>query len=231
MTSPRPLRKVRYYPVFLDIQKRPCLVVGGGPVAERKVLSLLSAGARVTVISPRATKGIIELAKKGLITLQKREFAPGLLKGFFLVIAATGSREVNEALWREAEEEGVIINVVDDPAHCSFIMPSVVDRGSLLIAISTSGKSPYLSRTLREELEAVIGTEYETFVEILGAARKKLLKTSLSRDKKESIIKDLVKSPLPGLIRAGDIRGINAILMAKLGRGFSLSRLGIKIKG
>lgn len=226
---PAPLRQVRYYPVFLDIQKRPCLVIGGGLVAERKAQSLLSAGALVTVVSPRVTKNIGQLAKAGRLTLLKKEFSAGDLKGFFLVIAATDSKDVNEAAWSEAQMQGTIINVVDDPAHCSFIMPSVVDRGSLLVAISTSGKSPYLSRTLREELEGIIGTEYETFVEVLGAVRKKLLKTSLSHDKKESIIKDLVKSPLPGLIRAGNIREINRILLERLGKGYSLSRLGIKI--
>ncbi|MBI2400493.1 MAG: hypothetical protein HYV23_05475 [Deltaproteobacteria bacterium] len=109
-------------------------------------------------------------------------------------------------------------------------MPSVVDRGSLTVAISTSGKSPLLARRLREELEKIIGTEYETLVEIRGAARKKLLKTGLSRDKKESIIKDLVGSPLPDLIRAGDVRGINEVLREKLGKGYALSMLGIKIK-
>lgn len=229
LTSPR-IQKMRYYPVFLDIQNRPCLVVGGGPVAERKVLGLLSAGAKVTVVSPRTTKKLGELAKEDRVKHQKGRFTPGMLKGFFLAIAATDSKEVNAAVWMEAEALGLPVNVVDDPAHCSFIMPSVVDRGALTVAISTSGKSPLLARRLREELEKIIGTEYETLVEILGAVRKKLLKTGLSRDKKESIIKDLVGSPLPGLIRAGDVRGINEALRARLGKGYALSNLGIKIK-
>lgn len=229
LTSPR-IQKMRYYPVFLDIQNRPCLVVGGGPVAERKVLGLLSAGAKVTVVSPRTTKKLGELAKEDRVKHQKGRFTPGMLKGFFLAIAATDSKEVNAAVWMEAEALGLPVNVVDDPAHCSFIMPSVVDRGSLTVAISTSGKSPLLAQRLREELEKIIGTEYETLVEILGAVRKKLLKNGLSRDKKESIIKDLVGSPLPGLIRAGDVRGINEALRARLGKGYALSNLGIKIK-
>lgn len=206
-------------------------MVGGGAVAERKALGLLSAGALVTVVSPRATKGLSRLAKEGQIRLLKKGFSPGDLEGFFLVMAAAGSREVNEAAWDGARTRGQLVNVADDPQRCSFILPAVVDRGPLVVAISTSGRSPALARALREELEEAIGGEYETFVEILGAARKKLLKSSPGRDKKESIIKDLVASPLPGLIRAKDVRGVNRVLMSILGKGNSLSRLGIKIKG
>lgn len=221
---------MRYYPVFLDINGRPCVVVGGGKVAERKVNGLLGAGASVTVISPAATKSLKGLASKGRIKLNKARFRPGMIEGFFLAFAATDSREVNEAVWKEAQERGVPVNAVDDPAHCSFIMPAVVDRGSLTVAISTSGKSPLLARLLREGLETVIGTEYETLVEILGAVRKKLLKTRLSRDKKESIIKDLLNSQLPEMIRDGNSRGVNEALRKTAGQGYSLSRLGVKIK-
>jgi precorrin-2 dehydrogenase/sirohydrochlorin ferrochelatase len=221
---------VRYYPVFLDILNRPCVVVGGGAVAGRKAKSLLAAGALVTVVSPRVTKTLGKLAKDGKLAHNKGRFTPGMLKGFFICIAATDSPAVNEAVWTEAESLGIPVNVVDDPARCSFIMPSVVDRGSLTIAISTSGKSPLLARLLREKLEGIIGTEYETLVEILGALRKKLLKTGLSHDKNESIIRDLMNSPLPGLIRAGNARGINEVLRAALGKGYALSSLGIKIK-
>ena len=181
-------------------------------------------------MSPRATKGILKLAREGSITLQKREFTPESLKGFVLCFAATDSIEVNESVWREAIKLGVPVNVVDDPAHCSFIVPSVVDRGDLTIAISTSGRCPALSRSIREKLEEILGTEYETLVEILGAIRRKLLKTGLSRDKKESIIRDLVKSPLPALIRDKDTRGINGILRATVGKGYALSSLGVRIK-
>jgi len=221
---------VRYYPVFLDIKGRPCLVVGGGTVAERKVFSLLAAGANVTVMSPKATRGLAELARQGRITLLKKAFTQGSLKGFVLCFAATGSAGVNEAVWHEAQKLGVPVNVVDDPAHCSFIVPSVVDRGALTIAISTSGKSPALARSIRLKLEDAIGEEYGPLVEVLGAVRKKLLKTGLNRDKKESIIRDLVKSPLPGLIRSRDLRGINALLRAALGKGYSLGALGVRIK-
>lgn len=220
-----------YYPVFLDLKDKPCLMVGGGKVAERKTLSLLAAGAKVLLIGTRVTEALERLSSKGSIKVRKRPYRQGDVKGRLLVIAATGSKRVNEQVYRDATAAGIFVNVVDDPERCSFIVPSVVDRGALLIAISTSGKSPYLARVLREELEACIGEEFEAFVEILGAARKKLLKSSLSHDKKESIIKDLVKSPLPGLIKEGRVREIDSVLKGLLGEAYTLSRLGVGIKG
>src|SRR4030067_1213504 len=121
LTSLR-IRNMRYYPVFLDIKNRPCLVVGGGLVAERKVLGLLAAGSLVTVVSPRTTKPLGELAKKGRLKHHRERFKPGSLKGFFLAIAATDSSAVNTAVWTEDEAMGLPVNVVEDPAHCSVSM-------------------------------------------------------------------------------------------------------------
>lgn len=221
---------MRYYPVFLDIRKKPCVVVGGGAVAQRKALCLLSAGASVTVISPRVTKALKTLADRNGLTIIKRKYRPGDLAGSLLAISATDSEEVNRAVFEEATLSNVLVNVVDDPAHCGFIVPSVIDRGSLVIAISTSGKSPYLARALREGLEKSIGTEYGTFVEILGAVRKKLLKSGMTRDKKERVIKDLVKSSIPSLLKEGDTEEVNSVLKNIVGAGCSLSTLRIKIK-
>ena len=220
-----------YYPVFLYLKDKPCLMVGGGKVAERKTLGLLKAGAKVTLVGTRVTEALERLSRNGSIKVQKRPYRQGDVKGHLLVIAATGSKKVNEQVYREAQGEGVFVNVVDDPERCSFIVPSVVDRGALLIAISTSGKSPYLARVLREEIEACIGMEFAAFADILGAARKKLLKSGLSHDKKERIIKDLVNSPLPGLIKDGRLREINSVLKSLLGDGYSLSKLGVDIRG
>lgn len=220
---------MRYYPVFLDLKGRKCLVVGGGSVAERKALALLAAGAAVSVVSPKATRALQGLARDGKIALEKRPYRTGDARGRFLVVAAAGSSRVNEAAWQDAEAEKALVNVVDDPERCSFIVPSIVDRGSLVIAISTSGKSPYLARLLREELEECIGAEYEAFVEILGAARKKLLKSGLSHDKKERIIKDLVKSPIPALLREGRAREASSVLKRTL--GCTISGLGLDKKG
>lgn len=221
---------MRYYPVFLDLKDRPCLVVGGGAVAERKALGLLNAGAKVTVIAPSVTKALKRLSVERTISLEKRAYRRGDELGRSIVIAATGAQEVNEAVYRASRAAGILVNVVDDPARCSFIVPSVVDRGALLIAVSTSGKSPYLARALREALEGCIGAEYEAFIEILGAARKKLLKTGLSRDKKERIIKALVKSPIPELLKEGRTREVNSILRGALGEGYTVSRLGVRLR-
>ncbi|MBI5642351.1 MAG: bifunctional precorrin-2 dehydrogenase/sirohydrochlorin ferrochelatase [Deltaproteobacteria bacterium] len=222
---------MRYYPVFADIKDKPCKVIGGGKVAERKVEGLLKAGASVTVISPRISKTLDSLAKKGSISLIKRRYREGDLTGVFLAVSASDSESVNKTVYNEALRAGILINTVDDPERCSFIVPSVVDRGSLIIAISTSGKSPALARKLREGLEKTIGGEYETFVDILGAVRKKLLKSNMNHVKKERVFKALVNSPIPGWIKEKDFRKVEGFLVELLGKGYTLSGAGIKLKG
>lgn len=220
---------MRYYPIFADIVKRPCVVVGGGEVAERKVESLLSAGASVTVVAPKATNRLKALEKKGAVKIIKRKYRKGDLKGAFLAVSASDSRPANEAVYEEAVERGILVNVVDDPLHCNFIVPSVVDRGSLLIAISTSGKSPSLARSIRLELEKTVGEEYGTFVEILGRVRNKLLKTEANNVKKERVINALVTSRIPVWIKSNSGREVNRLLVSLLGPGFTLSKLGIRL--
>lgn len=222
---------MRYYPVFLDLKNKPCVVVGGGEVAFRKAESLLSAGAAVAVIAPKTGKDILALAKKGAIRLVKRGYKEGDLKGAFLVISATGSKEVNRAVYKDASKAGTLINVVDDPELCGFIVPSIIDRGNLLIAISTSGLSPLLAKALREELEGYIGEEYGEFVEVLGAVRRKLLKNGANRVKKEGVMKELVYSPIPLWLSSGEARKINSFLKKHVGVGYTLSKLGIRLKG
>ncbi|MBI2412236.1 MAG: bifunctional precorrin-2 dehydrogenase/sirohydrochlorin ferrochelatase [Deltaproteobacteria bacterium] len=123
---------MRYYPVFLDIKGRQCLVIGGGAVALRKIEGLLSAGAEVTVVSPTASKAVKGLADKGSIELIKRKYQEGDLIGVFLAVSASNDRAVNASVYNEAQKRGVLINTVDDPERCSFIVPSIVDRDPLL---------------------------------------------------------------------------------------------------
>ena len=174
---------MRIYPGFLDIKHRSAVVLGGGAVAERKVAGLLAAGAAVTVISPRAVRALELLAGKKQIKLVKKAYWEGALEGAFFVVCAASSKGVNEAGAREARARGLLLNVVDAPEECGFIVPSVVDRGSLVVAISTSGKSPALAKRLREGLADVIGGGDETFGDLLGSGGKKVLK----RKKKNSI--------------------------------------------
>ncbi|MEK6790254.1 MAG: bifunctional precorrin-2 dehydrogenase/sirohydrochlorin ferrochelatase [Deltaproteobacteria bacterium] len=195
----------RYYPIFVDLVGRPCVVVGGGSVAQRKARSLVASGALVTVISPRQTPGIISLAAKGRLTLVARRYKKGDVKGAFLVIAATDSEETNRAIAEEARLGKAMVNVVDSPLLCDFIAPSVVLRGPLALAISTSGACPALAKKLRKDLEKVIGKEYAIFTDMLAVVRDNLLKNRVGRVKKERIIKTLINSPAVEWIKAGQV--------------------------
>lgn len=216
---------MRYYPLFLDIRDKPCVVIGGGKVAERKAGGLLKAGARVVVISPDLTLQLKKLAQTGKISHIRRTYRKGDLKGKSLAIAASGSREANRAVFEEAQNLKIMVNTVDDPLLSSFIVPSVVDRHPLAIAVSTSGQCPALSKKLRKKLEKEIGKEYASFAEILGAVRTKLLKERVNRDKKDRIIAALVSSDIPALIKRRAKRKIEALV--KKVSGYTLFDLGI----
>lgn len=220
---------MRYYPVFLDIKNKPCVVVGGGKVAERKVLQLLSSGAVVTVISPTLTIGLSKLKNEKKINHTRRGYRAGDLAGAQLVVAASGAKSANRAAFDEATSLGVQVNTVDDPERCSFIVPSVINRGGLTIAISTAGKAPAMAKALRRELEKSVGPEYAVAVEIIGAVRKHLLKKGADRDKKERVINTLASSDIPRLVSENSRAGINGLLAGLLGEGFTLSKLGIKL--
>lgn len=142
------------YPIVLQLEGRPCLVVGGGAVAERKARELLAAGAAVTVVAPQLSPGLCELAREKAIASKRRRYRRGDVGGFFLAIAATDSSEANRRIHREAVRRRVLINAVDDPERSSFLMPALVRRGRLLVAVSTSGAVPYFARELRRFLEA-----------------------------------------------------------------------------
>jgi len=166
------------YPVNLILKDIPCLVVGGGILAERKVNSLLNADAKVTLISPFITNKLKALKKDNLILHSERNYRNGDLEGFFLVIAATDSASVNEEIYKEAKERGILINCVDIPEKCNFYLPSVIQRGDLQIAISSSGKVPYFTKKLREFLENKFDEEFIKKLEHLHKLRKKIIEES-----------------------------------------------------
>src|SRR5437762_12607673 len=178
-------------PMFLKLEGRPFLVVGAGTVAEGKINGLLLSGAAVRVVAPRANAAVEEWARKGAIRWEAREFSPADLDGVFLVIVATSSTHVNEAVFHEAQRRNVLCNVVDDPQHCDFYYPAVVRRGQLQIAISTAGESPALAQKLRRELESQYGPEYEGWVEQLGKRRRELFARDINPEERHRQLHEL----------------------------------------
>ena len=164
-----------YYPAFLDLRGRRCLVVGGGDVAERKVSGLLDAGATVCVVSPHVTVALAALGGAGIIEHRARRFRRYDVRGTVLVVAATGVEAVDAAVATAARRIKALVNVVDVPAACDFILPSVLRRGDLQIAVSTGGKSPALAREIRRRLEAEFGEECAAVVEWAGQERARVL--------------------------------------------------------
>jgi len=162
------------YPMMLDLTGRPCLVVGGAAVAERKVEGLLAAGARVTVVSPWLSDGLLASASEGRLHWTPRRYRPGDVAGFSLVIVATDDPVINLDVAREARERGVWVNCADDPAHCDFTLPSVLRRGSLTVSVSTGGASSALARLVREELEGLLAPDYADLVTIVAEVRRAL---------------------------------------------------------
>lgn len=171
-----------YYPVYLDLEGRKAVVIGGGPVAERKVEKLVEAGAKVLLVSPQVTAELEGLARREVIRWESREYREGDLEGAFLAIAATDSTRVNRAVHREAEARHTLLNVVDVPHLCSFIAPSIIQRGAVTLAISTAGTSPALARKLREELPAVPQLAYADLAEVLSSVRLELKKRRVTVD-------------------------------------------------
>jgi len=170
---------MRYYPICVDMAGRACLVVGGGRVAERKVSGLLGSGARVTVVSPALMARLEAWANEGQIRVIRRGYETGDLAGQSLAFVATDDGEVNATVAADARAAGVLINAADDPAHCDFILPAVLRRGALTVAVSTAGASPALSRAVRDELETHFDREdYATLLEVAAEARARLRERS-----------------------------------------------------
>lgn len=188
---------------MLDINDKHCIVIGGGKVAYRKIRSLIEYNAKITVISDKLCNEILELKGQNKISLINRIYQSGDLKGAFLAFAATDNKEVNQKISNEAKAGNISINVIDDTESCSFIVPSKVERGPLTIAISTNGKSPALSKKIREELETIYGEHYSAFIELLEKARIKALQEISNISSRESFFKELVHSGIIEYIKQG----------------------------
>ena len=163
------------YPIFLKLEGRRILIVGGGAVAEEKIYAVLRSATDVTVVAPQVTDRIRGWADTGLVRHVAEKYRPGMVGEYFLVIACTDSDLVNRAIYAEAQQAGVLCNAVDDPAYCDFYAPAVVRRGEFQIAISTGGHSPALAQRVRRRLEHQYGPEYESWVSWLGRMREGII--------------------------------------------------------
>jgi precorrin-2 dehydrogenase / sirohydrochlorin ferrochelatase len=203
---------MRYYPVYLDLNKKKCVIIGGGKIAERKIGQLLKAGAKVTVVSPDLTPVLDKMRADGKISHKKRKYKSCDIKGAFLVIAATSDEEVNK---KAAKNFRGLINAVDMPKYCSFIMPSVISRGPLTIAISSSGVSPALSKTLRKELEGLITDDLAKYLAYLDKLRPAILKALPGPSegnirKREAILKELGSPKMLRMLRQKGLTAVRA---------------------
>lgn len=203
---------VWHYPVQLVLRHRLCIVVGGGAVAARKIAPLLACEARVRVVAPDFSPSVAALGAANRVELVVRPYQPGDLAGATLAIAATDDPEINHAVWQEAEERSVLVNVVDDPAHCTFTVPATVRRGPLLLTASTNGTSPALARAVRERLELEYGPEWGTFANLLSEMRGRVKGSFAEPEKRERVWIALVQSDALLLLRAGDDAGARARL-------------------
>jgi precorrin-2 dehydrogenase/sirohydrochlorin ferrochelatase len=205
----------QYYPVFLNINAKKCVVVGGGQVALRKVIALLERKANVEVISPELCSELNKLAKDGQIQVTRRHYQPGDLQGALVAIAATDDHYINTMVAQEAQSTSVLINVVDDANHSNFIVPSCICRGDLTIAISTSSKSPALARKLRTRIENDLGDEYASLILLIDEVRNEIKrqKIKVSSDSwQEALDLDLLLE----LIRKGKTEKAKITLLKSL---------------
>lgn len=210
-----------YYPILLDLKGKKALVVGGGKVAWRKIDTLLEYGARVHVIAKELNAILRAYVEQGKIKYLGAEFSEKHLSNVFLVIAATDDSQMNQEISEAAKSRGLLINAVDQPADCNFIVPSVIRRGDLQIAVSTSGRSPALAKKVREDLENAFGLEYADLLNLLGQLRKTVLSRCLSGTENKKIFYDLVYSPLLEAITKDDWGWAASIVNGILGSRYN----------
>lgn len=167
-------KKAGFYPVLINLQRFRCIVVGGGKIAHRKVLSLLNFGADITVISPKIMKPILELAKLHSIRIIKKSYSEDYIKGYQIAFSATDNRAINLSVRKDCTKNGILLNVVDDPALCDFILPANVIRGDLTISIASQGNAPFFTKKMKSKIEELIPPVYEDIFRMAGRLRKQI---------------------------------------------------------
>lgn len=215
---------MKYYPVGLNIQDRNCLIVGGGNVGARKAGTLARCGARVKVVSLCFDKALWDNIN-GKVELVPREYQDKDLRGMFLVIGATDNRQLNRTIGEQAKRANILFNGADLPELSDFILPAVVERGDLTIAVSTSGNSPAFAKKIKHELEGNFGPEYERFLTLMGRIRKELLTRDHDPERHRKIFKRLIDGGLFNLMKENDQKGVERLLVTILGKRYMVETL------
>ena len=207
-----PGRGKAFYPMFVDLEGRRCLVVGGGPVATEKVEKLVDHGAHVRLVSPGITPELAAMVAEGTVAEHHaRPYRPEDLEGCFLVIAATNLDPINRMVWQDAEARNMVCNVVDVPPLCNFIVPSIVRRGELAIAISTGGASPVVAKHIRRQLDETYGPEWEALVDLMRDVRDELKVRYLDMPSRRDAVERLMDTDVIRLLAEGDEAGARAL--------------------
>jgi siroheme synthase-like protein len=204
-----------FYPLFLRIKGRRCVVVGGGEVALRKVGALLEHGASVEVISPDPSSELNKLAEGGGLKLLRRGYQAGDLEGVLIAVAATDDKDINRRVVKEAKEKAVLVNIADDLENSDFILPSYLRRGDMTIAVSSGGVSPALARKIRSRLEEDFGGDYASLVRLVGEVRAELKRRKIKisgDDWQQALDLDLII----GLLKEGEEEKARALLLERL---------------
>jgi siroheme synthase-like protein len=208
-------KSMGYYPIYMELRQRRCVVLGGGAVAQRRITGLLAAGADVTAISPTITDALSKLVAAGALRHIARPYEAGDLAGYDLAFIATDDFVVNQAVFSEARVRGVWLNAADDPENCDFILPAVVRRGELSVAISTGGTSPAATRVIRDELENYITAEYAQLVQVAGEVRWALKEKSIAVSARAW--NDALNGEFRRLLKQGQPEQAKAVLLKALG--------------
>ena len=202
-----------FYPAFLDLRGRRCVVLGGDAEAEHKVIRLRDAGAHVVVVSPGVTNAVREFALSNSIEWIRRRYRNGDLKGAFLAIASPDVRSVNPEIWEEAEEEKVLLNAMDDTAHCHFIAPAIHREGDITVAVSTAGKAPAFAVRLRDGIADRLSIEDAELVDLLGELREEVRRRLPDFGVRKALWYRMVDSEAIEHLREGDVAGARAYLL------------------
>lgn len=206
-----------YYPIFVELKDRRCVVIGGGNEAQRKVTGLLAAGGHVTVVSPKMTRNLQAMLAGGDIDHIQREYQEGDVEGYEVVMVATDDGAINAEVAAEGRRRGVWVNAADDTENCDFILPAVIRRGSITIAASTGGTSPALARRLREELEAYLTEEMPALADVLADVRRDLKARGITAE--PDVWQTAIDEDLRVLLAQRKYRQAKARLLTALGAG------------